>query len=358
MNDYDRNKRYPPKETMSLFRKELSKMKHPWYLITLSALTILFVACTAPQSELTDTKTTTPIEIDHIRLPMGFIPNVQYAPFYVAVDKGYYRENRIEIEFDYSFETDGVTLVGADDVQFALVSGEQVLLARAQDLPVVYVMGWWQDYPVGVTAKTIEGIQSPEDLAGKRIGLPGLFGANYIGLRALLNEAGLDEDDVILDSIGFNQVEALATDQEQAVVIYANNEPIQLTALGFDIDLIQVADYVQLASNGLISNEATIANNPDLVRRMVQATLRGLADTLADPDQAFEISKKYVENLEQADQEIQKKVLEASIAFWKADQLGFTAPEAWENMQEILLDMGLISQAQDLSKAYTNEFIQ
>jgi NitT/TauT family transport system substrate-binding protein len=289
---------------------------------------------------------------------MGFIPNVQYAPFYVAVDKGYFRENGIEIEFDYSFETDGVALVGAEDLQFALVSGEQVLLARAQELPVVYVLGWWQDYPVGVAAKTEQGIQSLEDLRGKQIGLPGLFGANYIGLRALLNEAGLEEDDVTLDSIGFNQVEALATDQEQAVVIYANNEPIQLAALGYDIDLIQVADFVQLASNGLITNEATIANNPDLVRRMNQAILRGLADTLSDPDQAFEISKLYVENLAQADQTIQRNVLEASIAFWKADQLGYTAPEAWENMQEILLDMGLLSQPLDLKRAYTNEFIE
>jgi NitT/TauT family transport system substrate-binding protein len=289
---------------------------------------------------------------------MGFIPNVQYAPLYMAVEQGYFDENGIEIEFDYSFETDGVTLVGAEDLQFALVSGEQVLLARAQDLPVVYVYGWWQDYPVGIAAKVEEEIQSPEDLAGKRIGLPGLFGANYIGLRALLNEAGLEEDDVILDSIGFNQVEALATDQEQAVVIYTNNESIQLAALGYDINLIRVADYLQLASNGLITNEATIANNPDLVRRMTQAISRGLADVLADPDRAFEVSKKYVENLDQADQAIQRDVLEASIAFWEAEQLGYIAPQAWENMQAILLDMELLSQPLDLKQAYTNEFIK
>ena len=209
-----------------------------------------------------------------------------------------------------------------------------------------------------MAAKVEEGIRSPADLAGKRIGLPGLFGANYIGLRALLNEAGLEEDDVFLDSIGFNQVEALAADQEQAVVIYANNEPIQLTALGYDIDLVPVADYLQLASNGLITNEATIANNPDLVRRMIQSILRGLDDVLADPDRAFEVSKKYVENLDQADQVIQREVLEASIAFWKAEQLGYTAPQAWENMQAILLDMGLLTQPLDLKQAYTNEFIK
>ena len=328
-------------------------MYHWRILILISVIAVVATACADPQTE----QDPTPV-LDNIRLSMGFIPNVQYAPFYVAVDKGYYRENGIEVEFDYSLETDGVTLVGSDDLQFALVSGEQVLLARAQDLPIVYVMAWWQEYPVGVVAKSEQGIKTPHDLAGKRIGLPGLFGANYIGLRALLNEAGLGENDVILDSIGFNQVEALASDQDQAVAIYANNEPIQLGALGYEIDLIRVADYVQLASNGLISNEKTINENPDLVRRMVQASLRGLADTLANPEEAFEISKKYVENLDQADQSVQREVLTASLRFWETDRLGHSNEAAWENMQSILLDMGLLSQPQNVDQAFTNEFVE
>jgi len=296
-------------------------------------------------------------ELVHIRLPMGYIPSVQYAPFYVAVQKGYFREAGIEIEFDYSFETDGVTLVGADDLQFALVSGEQVLLARAQGLPVVYVLAWWQDYPVAVAAKTAQNIRLPADLKGKKIGLPGLFGASYIGLRALLSAGGLAESEVTLDSIGFNQVEALATDQEQAVVVYANNEPIQLRAQGYELDVIHVADYVRLASNGLITNEATIAANPELVRRMVQAVLRGLGDVLANPDEAYIICQDYVEGLKQADQAVQREILATSIGFWQAEKPGYSDPQAWENMQSVLLEMGLLSETLDLSRAYTNEFV-
>jgi len=316
-----------------------------------------FIISACASGNLTPDLEATRANLTHIRLPMGYIPSVQYTPFYVAVEKGYFLDEGLDIEFDYSFETDGVALVGADELQFAVVSGEQVLLARAQELPVVYVMAWWQDYPVAVTAKTEQGIQTPADLAGKDIGLPGLFGASYIGLRALLNAGGLEEGDVTLESVGFNQVEALVADQVEAAVIYANNEPIQLESMGYDVDVIRVADYVALASNGLITNETTIAENPDLVRGMVQATLKGIADTIENPEAAYRVSTKYVEGLDQADEQVQMKILTTSIGFWGSNPLGLSDQQAWQNMQDVLLDMGLLRTPLDLNAAYTNEFV-
>ncbi len=313
------------------------------------AILLMVTACQAPA---------TPPEMQKIRLPMGFIANIQYAPFYVAIERGYFAEAGIELEFDYSFETDGVRLVGINETQFALVSGEQVLLARAQQVPVVYVVAWYQEYPIAVVAKQGAGISTPADLVGKKVGLPGLFGATYIGLRALLDANGVSELDLSLDAIGFNQVEALATDQEQAVVGYFSNEPVQLRAQGYEVVEIRVADYVDLASNGIITNEETIASNPELVRRFVRAFLRGLADTIADPDQAYEISKGFVEGLAEVDEATQKQVLVLSIDFWKADRPGFSDPASWENMQETLLAMGLLDEPLDLSAAFTNEFIE
>ena len=324
----------------------------------LRRLSILFLICSIGLAGCGgNARKTTKTALKQIRLPMGYIPNVQFAPFYVAAEKGYFQQAGLQVEFDYSTETDGVALVGANNLPFSLVSGEQVLLARAQGLPVVYVMAWWQNYPVGIVSLKDKGIKVPADLRGKKIGLPGLYGASYIGLRALLNAGGLTESDVTLDSIGYNQVEALVSGRDDAVVIYVNNEPIQLESKGYPLNMIRVADYVTLASNGLLSNETTIANDPQLVKSMVEAVSRGISYTLAHPDEAYQICEKYVEGLNQTNQSVQKEILTTSMEFWKTDQPGYSQPQAWQNMQKVLLDMGLIPKPLDLQKAYTNEFV-
>lgn len=325
-------------------------MLHKFILITLG-IALALSGCRGSNS------TNVPAGLTNIRLPMGYIPNIQFAPFYLAMEKGYFREAGIELEMDYKFETDGVTLVGAGDLPFALVSGEQVLLARAQGLPVTYVAAWYQQYPVSVVAKSELGVLIPQDLKGKKVGLPGLFGANYVGLRALLFEAEMSESDVTLDTIGFNQVELLAAGDQDIVVGYTANEPIQLRARGIPVTEIRVADYVQLASNGILASEKIISENPDLVRRFVGAFLKGLADTIANPDEAFQLSESYIPNFAELDADVQKRVLETSIEQWQTERVGYSDPQAWENMQNILLEMGLITEEMDLSKAFTNEFI-
>ncbi len=324
--------------------------------LVLFVLILTFLtACGTPEPVATQPPTIKPLV--HIKLPMGYIPNIQFAPFYVAIERGYFEDAGIEVEFDYSFETDGVALVGSNNLQFGIASGDQVLLARAQTLPIVYVMAWYQKYPVSVISIADQNIHAPQHLKGKKIGLPGLFGASYVGLRALLHSVGLQESDVTLESIGFNQVEAFTSGKNPIIVGYAANEPVVLTAKGYPLNELRVSDYVQLASNGIITNEKTILENPELVRNFVAAALKGLQDTIADPDGAYDISKKYVENLEQADVATQKQTLATSIVLWQAPVLGYADASAWENMQKVLLDMKLYTTTVDLSKAFSNEFL-
>ncbi len=321
-------------------------------LIAIILLPLVLGACTTV-APLKPTEQT----LREISLPVGYIPNVQFAPLYVAIEKGYFKDAGVDVKIDYSFETDALALVGAGKLEFAMVSGEQVLLGRAQQLPVVNVLAWYQKYPVGIASLKSAGITRPEDLRGKRIGTPVLSGASYVGMEALLAAGGLKDTDVQIDTIGFNQVESLVTGREDAVVVYVANEPVQLKGQGYDIDVILVSDYLTLVSNGLITSEMMLREDPELVKGVSNALLKGIKDTIADPDEAYEICKKYVENLENADEATQKAVLAESIKLWQGDRLGYSEPDAWENMQNVLLQINLLQDKLDLKKAYTNEFV-
>ena len=109
-----------------------------------------------------------------------------------------------------------------------------------------------------------------------------------------------------MEAIGFNQVEVFAADQQDVVVGYAANEPIQLRAQGFDVTELRVADYVQLASNGILASEKVIAEDPELVKAFVGAFLKGLQYTIENPDEAYELSANYIPNFADLDEDCAK----------------------------------------------------
>ncbi len=297
-----------------------------------------------------------PIESE-ITLAMGFIPNVQFAPFYVAEERGYFSEEKLIVHIDYGMETDLLKLVGAGELQFAVASGDQVILARAQGLPVIYVLNWYRRFPVCVVSLKEKGIKGANDLVGKRVGIPATEGASYIGWRALLHAEGVDEAGVNLQVIGYTQVASLTEGRVDAAVCYALNEPVQLSQAGYSIDVMYVADYANLVSNGLITNEQTIAERPELVQELVRAVLRGLRYTIEHPDEAFAICKKYVPEIAEDSEALQKAVLVESIKFWQGDRLGYSDRAAWEESQRFMRQIGLIDAEVDVETLFTNQFV-
>jgi NitT/TauT family transport system substrate-binding protein len=325
----------------------------------MGSMAVLLSACAAPPAAPApgaNAATAAPA-MTKVRLPMGYIPNVQYAPYYVAVEKGYFAEQGIELEFDYKFETDGVKLVAANELPFAVVSGEQVVLARSQGLPVKYFTEWYRQFPIAVFSLKDKNIVKPEDLKGKTVGLPGFFGATYVGWKAFANKHGLTDNDVKLEEIGFTQAAAVQQGKVDAAVGYVVNEPIVLEQNGFAVNVFNVGQDVDMVANGLMTNETVLKDKPALVQGMSNALLKGIRDTIANPDEAMQITTKYVEGLK-ADDATQKRVLLATIELMKGDNLGTSSPEAWENMQNTLHSMGQIKEKMDVNSFFTNDFVK
>lgn len=296
-----------------------------------------------------------------VTLFMGYIPSVQFAPVYVAAERGYFAEEGIDIQFENNFdESSGVERIANNDLQFGLISGEQVVLARANERPIVYVFEWFHRFPVGIVSPADSNITEPDDLVGKVVGVPGTYGASYMGLRALLAAADLTEGDLEeLRSIGFAAPENICERRVDASVVYIVNEPLTIETDCFPVNVIEVSDYANLVSNGLVTNEQTIREHPELVRGMVRALQRGVADVIADTDAAFDIVvPEYVPDLPEAQYDTQAQVLVNSVHLWASDDLGRTDPAAWQQTEAILIDTGLLdAPLDDLASCYNMDFL-
>jgi NitT/TauT family transport system substrate-binding protein len=292
---------------------------------------------------------------------MGYIPNVQFAPYYVALDKGYYAAAGLKVTFNFGAVTDLLKLVGTNQIQFALASGDEVITARSNGLPLVYVLTQYQRYPVVVFSLAEKGITKPADLQGKKVGLP-LYGASLVGLKAILYASKVEESDLTLMDIGYTQAAAVSEGKVDAAVGYAVNEPIQLRAAGRAVHTLYVADYINLVSAGMVTNEETIAKQPELVRALVHGTLKGMQDTMANPEEAMDITIKYVPEAGGANRATQLMVLQEAIKLWQPDpardqRLGYADLAAWEESQAFLLAVGLIPKKTPVEKMVTNQFL-
>jgi NitT/TauT family transport system substrate-binding protein len=340
---------------------------------------------------------------------MTYIPDIQFAPMYVAMGGGYFNDAGLEISLEYLNEPDVVDLVAANQNPFGVVSGEQVILAASQGRPVVYIYEWFQQYPIGIVYSSAMDVESVADFAGLRVGIPGRFGATYSGLTTLLESAGLAETDIQLEEIGFNAPEVYCVGAVDAAVIYVNNEPLQIRnqaqqgACGDveDVNVLPVSDVIDLVSNGLITNQQTIEENPQFVENTLAAFDAALQLTIDNPAQAYLISAPFIEGLpldddfraaleelagEQetfletdpdagalyashqamydtlaenfdTDMLIKFDVLLTSIPLWNAEQLGYSDLESWQNMEDTLTALGQLEDPVAVETIFSNDFL-
>lgn len=328
----------------------------PAVVVMLAALAVVAIAaCNGPQGSGSNPN------LKHLTLGLTYVPNIQFAPFYVAEELGYYRDAGLDVTLHHhTLAQDEFGALVAHQEDVIIAGGDETLQAQSRGIPLVYIAQMYNQYPVTLIVPASSPIHSAADLRGHSIGIPGAYGANYIGLLALLQSAGLSKSDVNIQSIGYTQVPALMAHRVDAVVGYINNEPIQFQKAGFAIRTIPVAASTQpLISDGLAALDSEIGAHPDEMKAVVKATLRGEAYTLAHPQQALNLSKKYVPDLSNSTNAANALVvLQATNQIFKpTGKPGYTDSAAWQSMESFLYANGQLAKQVDASKAYSNAYL-
>jgi NitT/TauT family transport system substrate-binding protein len=252
----------------------------------ITAATVFAASCAASSAQA--------VEVNFIT-DFGF--NGRHAYYYVALDKGYYKAEGLDVTiFRGQGSIDAVKKVASGAAMIGFADAGAIVLARSNDdIPVKLLAIIYATPPHAIFALADSGIKAPKDLEGKTIA-DSAFSAIPLIFKAYAEATGIDEQKVKWISADSAALPGLlATDKVDAIGQFTVGQPLlaaavkprSLTRLAYkDAGL----DYY---ANGIVATEATIKENPDVLKAFIRATFKGMHDAFANPTEAGEIMNKY-----------------------------------------------------------------
>jgi NitT/TauT family transport system substrate-binding protein len=302
--------------------------------------------------------TTSAVAKETMRLEWVF--QGQFAGPLVALEKGYYKKAGVDMELlPAGPDLKPAVTVSQGTDSFGIGHPNQVIAARANGAPLVTIAQFGHRSASVYIARTSAGIKSINDMKGHSVGL--WFGGDEHEFLAMLRAAGINQDDVKVINQGFDIIAWMHGDYEvMQATIY--NELQQVYAQGIKKEDLVFLDPgesgVAMVNTGIFTTEQVIKDRPEAVQAVVDATMQGWKEALADPQAAAAIVVKYNSELKLEDQ---VKQIEAMGQLFCSGvtlegKFGASVPAEWETVQKVLLDAKLIDAPIDLSKGYTNAF--
>jgi NitT/TauT family transport system substrate-binding protein len=301
-------------------------------------IAVLLVACQGPAA------TESAASLRPITLLLGFRPDVQFAPFYVAQQEGYYADAGLDVTIEHKQAPDVQRLVASGEAEFGVADATDVMIARTSGIPIRYASTLYQSFPVALIGEEGSVPEEPAGLAGLTIGTPGPFGSSWHALLALLDAGGLTEDDVtIREYPQFNQVDGLSNGDVDLITGFRNNEPLRLEARGIAVDMLTLDEIAPLPGPGVIVGDDLLNDDPDLVRAFVEATAAAQRAVIDDPEIGFAAAESEVPSVAE-DPDVARAVLNATVELWAGDGFadGAIDPDLWESGYDTMRRLGFI----------------
>jgi len=216
------------------------------------------------------------------------------APFFVAIDKGYYKAEGLNVSIDPGAgSVEGINRVasGAYEIGFADINSLVKYRDNPRNLPVKAVMMVYDTPAFSIVSLKKNGIAKPKDLEGKVLGAPAADGA-FAQWKAFVKENAIDESKVKVENVGFPVREPMLADGKvDAITGFSFSMHYNLLQKGLkpeDIKTMLMADHgLVLYGNAIMVNPDYAKANPKVVAGFVRATIRGVLETIKDPDAAI-----------------------------------------------------------------------
>jgi putative hydroxymethylpyrimidine transport system substrate-binding protein len=294
-----------------------------------------------------------------VTVALDWYPNANHAGLFLGQERGYFSDAGVRLNvYTPSDPTTVLQTVGAGKDTFGISYQTDVLLARAQGVPVVSVAALVQHPLLAVMARKESGIVRPADLAGKTVAYPGIPSQEAF-LATMLETDGASLDDITLINVSFNLVPTLISGQADAVMgAYWTHETILAEREGYPVDILRVEDwgvpdYYELV---LVAGEETIAEQGGMITSFLGALQRGYGDAAADETAALDaLSAAY----EAIDREVETEGLRLLKPVWSdgVSAFGEQSSVRWTEYAAWMKSRDLIPAELDETTAYTTALL-
>ena len=275
--------------------------------------------------------------------------------WFAGKEQGVFKDNGIDLGINPGGpDNSSIKLVAAGSDMFGVAGADEVLIAREKGIPVVAIGVLFKESPICFIAKKSKGITSPSQWEGKTVEVS--YGDNSeIQFRALVKKydvKNIKETPYTFSLLPFIQ------DKVDVSVAYKMDQVVTLKGQGIDLDIISAKDHgINPYGDVVITTEKTLKENPDLVRRFMEATVKSFQWSIDHADQAVPILIKDTTNLKL---ENESQVWHETIPFLTAEggasKIGVMSPDRWKETQDILLEFKALKQPANLDSSYTNIF--
>jgi NitT/TauT family transport system substrate-binding protein len=288
---------------------------------------------------------------DAVTVRLKWFNQAQFAGFYVAKEKGYYKSAGLDVNIQPGGpDFPAIQMVAGGNEQFGVTGADQILIARSKGVPVVAVAVIYRRNPFVLFSLAKSGIKSPADYIGKNVGVK-IGGNEELIYRAVLAKASIDKSKLTEIPVKFDMT-PLLTGTVDVWPGYLINEVLAAKEKGFAVNIVDPSDYgIDLYADTLFTTEKMLKEKPDLVRKFVAATLKGWDTAIAAPEDAAKITVSYGDKLTY-DHEF--AMIKASIPLVKPDSkpIGWMDAAGWSSAQKLLLGAGFQKQAVNVVEAY------
>lgn len=299
-------------------------------------------------------------EPDKVKVQLKFSHQAQFAGLYVAVEKGYFKDENLEVEFiEGGRGIDLISPVAAGDVDFGIASSDHILISRTEGAKVRAIAAIYRRSAAVFVAKAGSGIKRPHDMLGKKVAVYSKNAKEYeYELRAMLKKLDIDIEQMKLVDLD-HKYEKFINDEVDVTGAYVTGGALRLSSQGVELNYIWPIDYgIDFYSDTFFTSDTLLQNNPDLVQRFLRASLKGWDYAIRHSVEAVEITMNYAAI---KDISLQMKMMEAQhpLIYTGENSIGWMQRRVWEGMHDILFEQEVIATPlEDISSAYTNQFVE